>query len=66
MRIVCESRTESGCEDLVVFYRPPEDLAACVANCLDWADMQRTRPHDPWVWSRVTVDNEEETNAGTD
>ena len=66
MRIVCESRTESGCEDLVVFYRPPEDLAACVANCLDWAAMQRTRPYDPWVWSRVTVDNEEETNAGAD
>lgn len=59
MRILCESRTASGLEDLQVFYRPPEDLAACVANCLDWADMQRERADDPWVWSRVTVDNEE-------
>lgn len=66
MRIVLECRTESGLEDLAVFHRPPEDLAACVANCLDWADMQRSRTCDPWVWSRVTVDNEEETNAGTD
>lgn len=65
MRILCECRTQLGHEELAVFYRPPEDLAACVANCLDWADMQRKRAVDPWVWSRVTVDNEEAPNATT-
>ena len=59
MRILCESRTESGLETLYVYYREPEDLAACVANCLDWADMQRTLADDPVVWNRVTVDNKE-------
>ena len=65
MRVLCEWRTESGLEELAVFYRTPENLAACVANCLDWADMQRTRAVDPWVWSRVTVDNEEGFDATT-
>lgn len=63
MRILLESRTESGLESLEILYRPPEDLAACVNNCLDWAAMQRTRPDDPWVWSRVTVDEQEDSDA---
>jgi len=37
-------------EDLV---RPPEDLAACIANCLDWGCMQRKA--GAWAWYAVTV-----------
>lgn len=59
MRILCESRTESGLETLDVYYREPEDLAACVANCLDWIELAKTKRLEPVVWGRVTVDNEE-------
>jgi hypothetical protein len=37
-------------EELV---RLPEDLAACVANCLDWGRMRREAGE--WEWCAVTV-----------
>jgi hypothetical protein len=34
-------------------WRSPEDLAACVCNCLDWCRMQRESRN--WSWCSVTV-----------
>jgi len=37
-------------------WRSPEDLAACVCNCLDWCRMQKESGN--WSWCSVTVDYE--------
>ena len=34
-------------------YREPEDLAACVCNCLDWAYQQHKAGN--WAWFSVNV-----------
>ena len=39
-------------------YREPEDLAACVCNCLDWAYQQREAGN--WCWFSVNVTYGEE------
>jgi hypothetical protein len=38
-------------------WRTPEDLAACVCNCLDWCRMQRESKN--WTWCAVSVSYEE-------
>lgn len=38
--------------------REPEDLAACVCNCLDWAYQQRKEGN--WLWFSVGVTYTEE------
>jgi hypothetical protein len=38
--------------------REPEDLAACVCNCLDWAYQQRKAGN--WWWFSVNVAYNEE------
>jgi len=45
-------------------WRRPEDLAACVCNCLDWCDMQKESGN--WTWGSVSVSYEEVTHAGAD
>ena len=35
------------------YWREPEDLAACVCNCLDWGYQQLKA--DNWKWFNVSV-----------
>ncbi len=39
-------------------WRLPEDLAACVCNCLDWCRMQKESGN--WLWGSVSVSYGEE------
>lgn len=40
------------------YWREPQDMAACVANCLDYA--RTMRRSGAWTWSSVTVTYGEE------
>lgn len=50
---VAHIRSSGGDVQFDHHYRDPEDLAACVCNCLDWAYQQRKAGN--WAWFNVDV-----------
>jgi hypothetical protein len=54
LRVTVAHQRSMGADCVYDHYdREPEDLAACVCNCLDWAYQQTTAGN--WWWFSVTV-----------